>query len=182
MNSRPTALKRRIAPSVPLVLTARNNDGKEEKLELQLCLDADALCALEEKVPTLNTLSLNGLEIFCRMNMRILGAALWASALRHHPEYDTIDAAGRPTNDGLDAIRSFVDLGNAPEVTKALEAAYMATLSEEQKEWLKKLRESEPRAADPTSGAATPAPSSPGETSGPSADTTSASLTAKQGA
>jgi hypothetical protein len=177
MSQRPPALKRRIAPSTPFTLRCTDAEGKDVEQKLLLCFDADALCALEEKVPSLNTLQLGGLAIFGRMNARVLVAALWAAALRHQPEFDTVDGNGASTDDGLEAIGSFVDSGNAPDVVKALEGAYLATLPKERADEIRKMTEAGKGSEEnPTKAVAAPAAEETmaGSNSGASAATTSA--------
>lgn len=170
MAGKPTPLRRRIAPSVQLTL-------HEE--QFTLCLDGDALCALESRIPSLNTLNLGGLEIFRQMTARVLVTALWAALLRHHPEYDTVDAkTGLPTSDGLNAIGSLVDSGNMQDVVKGLEQAYLATLPQERAEEIRKLAEKgKELAEEPEASANPPAAGAPesmdGSTIGASAATTS---------
>ncbi|MGO9641164.1 MAG: hypothetical protein ACLP1Y_07670 [Candidatus Acidiferrales bacterium] len=183
MAEKSSALNRRIAPSYPFTLRSRDNEGKETEQKFLLCFDLEALTALEEKIPSLNTLNLGGLEIFARMNAGILGAALWAAALRHHPEYDTRDEKGSPTDDGLETISSFLDLGNSDDAIKALEEAYLITLPRERADRMRALRDAKPAGEDPTTAAGIPIPAadsvSNGPSSGPSPDTTSASAIAK---
>lgn len=184
MPEKVTPLRRRIAPSVPLTIHGE---------QFVLCLDGDALCALEEKVPSLNTLNLGGLEIFSpKNNATVIRAALWAAVLRHHPEYDTKDKTGQQTSDGLNAIGSFIDSSNMGDVVTALEQAYLATLPDERRDEILRLAEKgkEMRQAEEDLPAAAEAPNPPaagaiasdGSNIGASADMTSDLAIAKPAA
>ena len=157
------ALKMRIAPSVPLRLELQSHDGSREVKNFLLCFDANAAAEIEERT---EFNMLRG-EIWQKLSLKNLRVMLWACLLANHPEYDT-EESGHRTDDGLKVVGSYIGLGNTPEITEAVEKAFIASLPKEKREAIeseRKKREQSPFAAAPPSEAGTPNP--PGSTSGP---------------
>jgi hypothetical protein len=172
-----TPIKRRIAPSVPLKLELADDNGATFVRNFRLSFDFNALARIEEKTG----LRMLGIGVWTQLSAKVVGAMLWAAILANHPEYDTREADGERTDDGLEAISSYVDLSNAEQVTSALWEAYLRNLPKEKSEALRKAK------AEMESGATVPneeAPATPpatvpdGSSSGPSLVTTSESLKA----
>jgi len=181
--SNPTPIKKRIAPSVPLTLELTDHSGAKFTRNFWLSLDFNAYARIEQKTG----LKMLGGGMFTQLSAEVLSAALWAAVLAHHEEYDTIDGKGRPTNDGLEAIRSYIDAGNQDAVFEAVWDAYLISLPKEKADALRKGRDESEKGKDPNAAApaaALPAtdPLPTGSRSGPSPDMTSASMTANSGA
>ena len=186
-------IKRRIAPSVPLKLDLLDDGGAKLTLNFRLSFDFNALARVEEKTGVTEL----GFAIWAKLSPRVLGAMLWAGILAHHPEYLTVDDNGKETEEGLEIVRSYIDPGNIDLVHDAIWDAYMATLPSDQaqklKDWRKRREEelrNKAKAKSPNADAPVPGGAlatnedaqknelSDGTNSGPSPDTTSASLKA----
>lgn len=172
-----TALKKRIAPSVPLVLELEDDSGAKFKREFRLSFDFNASAIVEEKTG----LNLLTAEVWTSgLSSRSLSVMLWAAILSNHPEYDTEDERGRPTDEGLEVIRSYMDVGNTDAIHQALWDAYFISLPKDKREALEEAKRvltektSRPLALAPEVPATTSSPSD-GSNSGPSPDTTSGS-------
>lgn len=155
------ALRRRVAPSVPLTLALAQADGPPLDLTFRLAFDFNAMAAVEDAT------GLNMLrgEIWTALTGSTLGALFWASLLAHQPEYAE---AG-----GLEVARSYIEPGNVVAVGNAVEDAFMLSLPEDDRAAIRAARESRP--ARPTTPTASPKTdgASAGSNSGPSVDTTS---------
>jgi hypothetical protein len=175
-----TALRKRIAPSVPLTLTLDTDGGGKVTKSFRLCLDFNAISEIEERTG----ISLLRGDIWKHITANVLRVMLWASVLAHNPEFDTFDDEGKRTEDGLEAIGSYMDAGNTAQIAEGLWQAYLASLPEEKRKALTEAREKieeKPESAgdavplaSPPAPAATPA-ASDGSSSGASLATTSAS-------
>lgn len=179
MSNPSTALRRHIAPSVPLSLDLTDDAGGKLLRRFRLAFDFNAAA-----------------EIKTRIGLKLLDGSIWqhiddpvvfsvmfyAAVLAHQPEYRTRDDAGEPTDEGLEVIRSYMQESNAEVITEALWQAYLAWLPKEKRELMERLRaKAEGKSADPLSPApaATMPPTGPvlnsaSSSSGPSAVTTSA--------
>ena len=114
------ALRRRITPTVPLVLHVEDSDRGSFDVSFRLAFDLNAMALVEEKTG-LNMLT--G-EAFKEPNASRTSILLWAAVQENNPEY-----AG---DGGLYAIRSFLTLSNAQEVLTAINEAFIAALPREQ--------------------------------------------------
>ncbi len=166
-----SALKRRIAPSVPLKLELDDDKGEKFVKNFRLSFDANAAAEIEERT---GFNMLRG-EIWEKLSFKGLSIMLWAAALANHPEYDTEDADGERTDEGLRVIRSYMGIGNTPQISEAVEKAFLASLPKDKREAIeaeKKQRDKDPLAV---AGAANPEATAeqPGSNSGPSLATTS---------
>jgi hypothetical protein len=176
------ALKRRIAPSVPLTLTLQSDGGESFTLEFRLTFDFNAAAIVEEKTG----LNLLTAEVWTSgLSSRSLSVMFWAAVLAQHPEYDTVDDAGEPSEEGLEVIRSYMEVGNTDFIHEALWNAYFMSLPKEKREALERARKaietgSSPQTVAPKEPAAATSLSN-GSTSGQSPDTTS-DLTLKSSA
>lgn len=130
-------VRRRITPSVPFTLRVENQDGSSFELSLRLAFDFNALALVEEET---GINALNG-EAFQKQNATVLSALLWAALQKHHPEY-----AGR---EGLEVVRTWLDLGNVTAVLDALTEAFLATMPKEKADILRKNIKTEKEGSDP---------------------------------
>lgn len=118
------ALRRRIAPAVPLSLEMVNDDGTKFGVSLKLSFDFNATSALEEKTGLPLVLS-----IWENINSpKIFSAMVWSACLTHQPDYDS--------EEGLEVIRSYMDGSNVVLVRDALWKAYLLYLPPEVREEL----------------------------------------------
>jgi hypothetical protein len=129
----PTALRRRIAPSIPFSLELAEDGGKMLKLELRLAFDFNALALVEE----ITGKSMLAGEIWQTLTASNVSALFWASLLAHQPEYEG--------KEGLAMVRSYMDAGNAAAITQAVTRAFVASLPPAQQEAMLNAR--------PTNGA-----------------------------
>lgn len=177
-----TALKRRIAPSVPLKLELMDDGGATFVREFKLSFDFNAAAIVEEKTG----LNLLTGAVWTSLSSRTLSWMLYAAILANHREYGRVDEEGtiQPTSEGIDTIRSYMDIGNTDVIGDAVWDAYFISLPKDKRESLEKARaalmtkvgkDSSPLAVAPTTALATP---SDGSTSGQSPDTTSDSASA----
>ena len=116
-----TALKMRIAPSVPLKLTLKDHDGSKYAKNFLLCFDANAAAEVEERT---GFNMLRG-EIWEKLSFRALSIMFWACVLANHDEY--------ASDDGLRVIRSYMDIGNTAQISEAVEQSFLASLPEEKR-------------------------------------------------
>jgi hypothetical protein len=108
------------------------------------------------------------------------GVVFWASVLAHHPEYDS--------DEGFECIQSYLDDDNEDVVIEALWDAHIFYVSKAKREYMiqwkanaeKRRQEATERPTMPATPNATPEEiaTKTGSNSGPSPDTTSASLKA----
>jgi hypothetical protein len=172
-----TALKRRIAPSVPLTLELDDDNGSKMVRNFRLSFDANAAAEVEERT---GFNMLRG-EIWEKLSFKGLSVMFWASVLANHPEYDTEDQHGNRTDDGLRVIRSYMGIGNTAQISEVVEKAFLASLPKHKREAIeaeriRREKEKAPFVAAAAGGTETPpAAAQPGSNSGPSPDTTSAS-------
>jgi len=123
------AIKRRIAPSVPLTLDLKDDSGATFKRDFRLSFDFNATALVEERTG----LNLLTAEVWTSgLSSRSLSIMLWAAVLAHHPEY-----AG---DEGLEAIRSYMDVGNTDPIHGALWDAYFISLPKEKREALEEAK------------------------------------------
>ncbi len=196
------ALKRRIAPTVPITLELEDEDSQKFKKTFHLCFDFNAISLIEERT---GFSLLDGLAIWGEVapaataegkkkkgrkasrRASLLSIMFWASVAAKHPEYLTEDENQEPSGEGLQTIRSYMNSSNSEEILAALWEAYLLYLPADQRELLKKLTsdaEAQQRAASETSPLA-PAPDQipanqptpAGSISGPSPATSSESAT-----
>lgn len=131
-----TALKRRIAPSVPLNLELEEDAGAKSVKNFRLSFDFNAKAEIEERTG----LNLLTAEVWTKMSARTLSIMLWAAVLANHPEYRTEDGKGNETDEGLEVIRSFMEVGNSDAIHDALWNAYFISLPKDRRELLEKAR------------------------------------------
>ena len=118
-----TPLKRRIAPSVPLSLKITNEDGSTFTVDFQLRFDFNVLARIEEKT---GQKMLSGMDIWSKMSATLLSAMLWSAAIPSSPEYDS--------DEGLEAIRSYLNNETADQASNALWEAYLLFLPKKEAE------------------------------------------------
>ena len=178
--AQPTALKRRIAPSVPLKLQLDDDGGANFVREFRLSFDFNAAALIEEKTG----LNLLTAEVWTSgLSSRSLSVMLWAAVLANHPEYAFSDDKGEPTEEGLEIIRSYMDVGNTDLIHDALWDAYFISLPKDKRETLERARAeliaAQKAGRSPLAVAPETAPASPsdGSNSGPSPELISASPT-----
>src|SRR5437899_3320425 len=119
-----SAIYRRLAPSVPLSLTFKDETGSKT-LNFRLAFDFNAAAAIEEKT---GKNILRG-ELLDSMNARDLSVAFWAMLLMNHPEFDS--------DEGLIAARTYMTISNANDVAVAVKNAFITSLSEETQKAIK---------------------------------------------
>lgn len=166
MPEKKTALRKRIVPSVPLVLELEDADGAKFIRSFSLSFGMRAIAEIEERTG----LSVLRGEIWKKLNAKTIAVMFWAAALESHPEFDTGD------DTGLQAIFSYLDVANIGMVGDKLWESFFASLpARRQEEILANAKRdgAQGDAPDPTKAAA-----EDGSSSGPSPVTTSASASA----
>jgi hypothetical protein len=176
-----TALKRRIAPSFPLTLELVDDGGAKFTQTFRLTFNMNVGANVQEKTG----LRITDFSIWTHLaDPAVIRAMLWAAILPLHPEFDTVDAQGEPSDEGLEVIGSYIDDSSADPVFDALWGAYLLYLSPMNRVAAEKWRAAmEAKAKDKREGpeevplapapATMPASPSTGSISGLSLDTTS---------
>jgi len=186
-----SALKKRIAPSHPLKLELVDDNGSTFTRNFRLSFDFNALARIQERTG----IRMLGLEIFGELSAKVLSVMFWASVLANHPDYLTVDDEGEETDEGLEVIRSYMDMSNADAINDACWDAFLLTLPKDRADKLREMKKEAERLAaekaarrakgekvpdDPVPNA--PAPGMPadltGSSSGQSEDTISVSAKA----
>jgi hypothetical protein len=116
-----SALKMRIAPSVPLSLQLEEDNGAKFTKNFRLSFDANAAAEVEERT---GFNMLRG-EIWEKLSFKNLSIMFWACALANHDEYDS--------EEGLRVVRSYMDLSNTEKISAAVQKAFMLGLPEEKR-------------------------------------------------
>jgi hypothetical protein len=129
MVSKMTPLRRRIAPSVPLTLNIVDADGSTFAVNLQLRFDFNVLARIEEKT---GLKMLNGMEMWKNLSASVLSAILWSAAIPSSPEYDS--------DEGLEAMRSYLDKGTADQAATALWEAYLLFLPKKEADMVREAQ------------------------------------------
>lgn len=123
------SLKRRIAPSVPLVLQLEDDDGGVSTRTLRLSFDFNAIALIEERT---GIGVLDG-EIWSVLDPRrkktgatekasfaaVASIMLWAAVIANHPEYGG--------DEGLICLRSYMSPQNTAEIVTAIGEAFAAS-------------------------------------------------------
>jgi hypothetical protein len=109
---------KRIAPSYGFMLKGEQMGGGKFEIAFRLCFDFATFKRIKEAT---------GLELVSNPeawshlgDADCLPEMFWAAIIRHHPAYDN--------EDGLDAVRSYIDAENADSVGEAVIEAYLVTL------------------------------------------------------
>lgn len=113
------SVRKFIGKGVPFALTVQTEEG-ETQLSFRLLFDFNALALVEE---TTGYSLLTG-AIFKHLNASISSVLFWAAVQAHSPEY-----AGP---DGLEAIRSMLNLRNYDLAQQAVQEAFIQSLPEAQ--------------------------------------------------
>lgn len=137
-------LRRRVAPSVPVDIRFSDEQG-EFHHTFELAFDFNAVAAVSEVT---GEECLNSIEMWYRMDARMLRAMLWAALLRHQPEFDTRDTRGRRNDDGLRAVGSWLRFDDGRRIGDALWKAYLLFLPKDQAEYWRKVREGAEKGKD----------------------------------
>jgi hypothetical protein len=155
--------------------------GEKFTEEFKLAFDMN----VADEILELTGLDLLNNQVWPGLNGRVLSAMLLAAARQNTPKWNTRDAKGEPTYDGLPVLRSYLNQENCLKALEALWDAYLLFLAPKERERLNRLRE-DMKAGRPTEQ---PDPQTPpakssadptgGEQSGPTPDTTSDSAIAK---
>lgn len=182
-----SALRRRVAPSVPLQISFSDEKGSFTH-SYRVAFNLNVLSEISEKTG----LSALNFDIWTKLNAKVLLVMLWAALLPNHEEFDTRDRDGHRTDEGLETIGSWFDGENQEKAASALWDAYLLYLPKDQADLLRKEREKaekertdgglpppggEPPLAIPATE--TSAPESTGSDSGLSVVMTSESVRAK---
>jgi hypothetical protein len=129
---------------MPLKLELEDDGGKKFVREFQLSIDFNAASYIEAK----SGFGFIDGEIWANLNAATISIMLYAAVLAKHPEYWTEDRDGKPTDEGLEIIRSYMGMENSEAIVKALNDAYVAQLPADKRERaLKRQAEAEARAA-----------------------------------
>lgn len=172
-------LRKRLAPSTPITLEMVDDNGDKFSRSLKLCFDFAAGVAIEEKTG----LNLRDFKILTEMEKpTAMSVVFWAALLRHQPEYDS--------EEGLEAVRSYMDESNYDLIVEAVWNAYLLYQSKAKREFLAKMRQQADEklkrgeTASPLAESATgrETNASPGATCAPSAASTSDSPTTSSAA
>ncbi|HEX4381233.1 MAG TPA: hypothetical protein VH022_14420 [Candidatus Acidoferrum sp.] len=164
------ALKRRIVPTFSVRLEMENSDGTKFSRSFQVSFDMNVAARIEERTG----INLLGLEIWNKLNVSVLSIFFWSAILPNHPEYDTRDAAGNRTDEGLETLRENLNEENANKVADACWQAYLSFVPKDKRELLIQLRK-EAEAGKKSANPPPPAEDKPeqvsaGESSTPSRD------------
>jgi hypothetical protein len=157
-------LRARLAPFVPLRLTLAEPGGAGLDLELRLAFNFNVLAAVEEA----SGLGVLSGQIWQQLSARTMSILFWASLLPHQPEYEGPQ--------GLAIVRSYMDAGNAAQITRAVTDAFILSLPAEQQVEMRERLSGNPT---PPPDVRTEAPA--GSSSGPSPDLTSVSRSPNSG-
>lgn len=127
-ETRNLALRRRVAPFVPLSLVLEEPDGNIQ-VDLKLAFNMNAAAAVQEETGYLltNTSIWNHIA-----EPKLLRAAVWAAALAHQPEYEA--------DGGLATIGSYIQESNSEQIVEALWKAYLAYLPAAKRDFLIKAK------------------------------------------
>ena len=151
-----SALKMRIAPSVPLKLELEDDNGSKYVRNFKLSFDANAAALVEEKT---GFNMLRG-EVWEKLSFKSLSIMLWAAVLANHDEYDC--------DEGLRVIRSYMGVGNTPQISEAVEKAFLASLPKDKREAIEAERARREKGLAPLAEAGENPAEQPGSNSGPS--------------
>lgn len=176
------SLQRRLPPAHAIRLELDTDSGMKDIRDFKMCFNVNAAAVIKEKS---DVSLLNFVEAWSQIgDPRLLRLMFWASVLEHHPEYNTKDAEGKLTDEGLEAIGSLIDETVTEQVAEALWDTYLKSLSLPKRESVIKLRKmAEEQNKNPETRANPPQPqpiSNPetatvkttsGLSSGPSPDT-----------
>lgn len=135
MPEKSTALRRRIAPSVPLEISFSDENGEFTRA-YRVAFNLNVLAEISEKTG----LSALSFDLWTKLDARVLRAMLWAALLPNHPEFDTHDRNGR-TDEGIETIGSWLQGDNQENAARALWDAYLLYLPKDQAELLRTERE-----------------------------------------
>jgi hypothetical protein len=168
-----SALRRRIAPSVPLLIEYTDEQGSFSHA-YRVSFNLNVLAEISEKT---GLSALTG-DIFIKLSARVLRVMLWAALLPQHPEFDS--------EEGLEVVGSMLDGDNQFRALTALWEAYLLYLPADQAAAMRRERERAEKEARGEAlplaeGATEPTETSPsdGSNSGPLLVTTAESLKAK---
>jgi len=166
MAGKVAAIRHRIAPSVPFSLEITDSSGSF-KIDFQLRFDFNVLARIEKET---GLKMLGGMDMFTtKMSSSVLSAMLWAAAADSNPDYDN--------EEGLRAIRSYLDKEAGSRAYDALWEAYMLFLPKKDADVLRDLKEKadkgEAPPENPPTVEQTRTSKSDGSTSGQSQSTTS---------
>jgi hypothetical protein len=191
MPNKSTALRRRVAPSVPLEISFSDENGSFAET-FQVAFNLNVLAEISEKTG----LTALGYDIWLHVDAKTLRAILWAALLPYQDDFDTYAKNGRRTDEGLKVVGSWLTPENQEKAATALYEAFLLYLPADEAARVRAERaEAEKAAAERAQAIAAggEVPLAPGEAakwieasppmdgsiSGPSADTTSASPIAK---
>lgn len=139
MPEQEKALRRRIAPAVPLKLELEDDSGATFVRNFRLSFDFNAVTLVEE---TTGFSLLSG-AIWKRITAKNLSLLFYAAILANHPEFDTDDGLGNKTTVGLEVVRSYMDGSNMAQITEAVSEAYTRSLAPEDQARIRKAQAEE---------------------------------------
>jgi hypothetical protein len=178
MPEKSTALRRRVAPTVPVEISFSDDKGNFKRT-YRVCFNLNVLAEISEKTG----ISALTIDMWVKLDARVLRAMFWAALLPNHgEEFDTRDRKGGRTDEGLEIVGSWLDGDNQERAARGLWQAYLLYLPKDQAEELEKARKDveagTPAAPAPDEGGDLPLASA-GSSSGPPPDTISESPKAK---
>lgn len=124
----PSAVRKRITPSVPFALQVQGEAGLE-MIGLRLNFDFNALCLVEEKTG----FSLLSGTIFNHLSAVNVSVLLWAAVQANHVEYRG--------EEGLEDVRAMLTLRNADAVVEAVQECFIKNLPDDQQVRIRKAIE-----------------------------------------
>lgn len=141
-----------LVTTVPLKLAVNEGEATEIKLDLKLAWTMKAVMLMEAKCREFGVYGVNILQdpsgFWNRMDCTVLAIAVWSlSQQEHWKQY----GEGR----GFDTIASFLVAENYLAATKAVKAAYVASLSDKRR---KELEEAEAKEAAGKTAPSNPTP------------------------
>ncbi len=123
------ALKRRIAPSVPLTLKIENDGGSTFERTFRLSFDFNAFAVIQDKTGV----NMAGENVWAELNPVTLSVMFWASLHALQPEF--------ASDEGLCVVRSYMDVGNQDQIAEALFDAHAACLPADRRKLLMDAKE-----------------------------------------
>lgn len=137
MPDKRSALRRRIAPGTPVEIAFNDAKGNFKKT-YTLAFNLNVLAEISEKTG----LTALDMQVWLRLDAKILRAMLWAALLPFQPEFDTRDdKTGERTNEGIDTVGSWLTGENQDRAYDALWEAYLAYLPQERAKYWRETTE-----------------------------------------
>lgn len=140
MPDRSEALRKRITPSVPITLELEDDGGAKFTKSFHVSFDYNTVTTIEERTGLQMVSGKEHESVWKNPTARVTSIMFWAAILNHHPEY--------ASDEGLKIIRSYMDASNATKIAKAMNDAFVLTLSKEQQEHIRSEEKKEEEKAE----------------------------------